>query len=88
MPDHGILEGAFLPLCALSFQPGISYLGILSSRLQKITQGKAGMLVKDGVLQLAAMKEFRISRHQVFAQLPSGSAFWKIPLPSSMGDGR
>jgi uncharacterized membrane protein YcaP (DUF421 family) len=69
LPDHGILEGVFLLLCALSFQRGISYLGVLSSRFEKITQGKAGMLVKDGVLQLAAMKEFRISRQQVFAQL-------------------
>src|ERR1700712_3879237 len=69
LPDHGILEGVFLLLCALSFQRGISYLGVKSSRFEKITQGKAGVLVKDGVLQLAAMKEFRISRQQVFAQL-------------------
>lgn len=69
MPDHGILEGAFLLLCALSFQRGISYLGVLSSRFEKVTQGKAGMLVRDGVLQLAALKEFRISRQQIFTQL-------------------
>jgi uncharacterized membrane protein YcaP (DUF421 family) len=69
LPDHGILEGAFLLLCALSFQRGISYLGVWSGRFEKITQGRAGMLVKDGVLQLPAMQEFRISRQQVFAQL-------------------
>jgi uncharacterized membrane protein YcaP (DUF421 family) len=69
MPDHGVLEGGFLLLCALGFQRGISYLGVLSSRFEELTQGKAGMLVKDGVLQLAVMKEFRISRQLVFAQL-------------------
>ena len=69
MPDHGILEGFLLLLCALSFQRGISYLGVLSATFEKLTQGKAGMLVRDGVLQVAILKEFRISRQQVFAQL-------------------
>jgi uncharacterized membrane protein YcaP (DUF421 family) len=69
MPDRGILGGFLLLLCALGFQRGISYLGVLSSKFEELTQGKAGVLVKDGVLQVAQMKEFRISRQQVFAQL-------------------
>jgi uncharacterized membrane protein YcaP (DUF421 family) len=48
IPDHGILEGVLLLLCALGFQRGISYLGVLSSEFEKLTQGKAGMLIKDG----------------------------------------
>src|ERR1700712_3200819 len=69
IPDHGILEGFLLLLCALSFQRGISYLGVLSAKFEKLTQGKAGMLIKDGVLEVATLKEFRISRQQIFAQL-------------------
>jgi uncharacterized membrane protein YcaP (DUF421 family) len=69
IPDHGILEGVFLLLCALGFQRGISYLGVLSTKFEELTQGKAGMLVRDGVLQVDALNEFRISRQQVFAQL-------------------
>src|ERR1700712_4049652 len=69
IPDHGILEGVLLLLCALGFQRGISYLGVLSATFEKLTQGRAGMLVRDGVLQLEVLKEFRISRQQVFAQL-------------------
>jgi uncharacterized membrane protein YcaP (DUF421 family) len=69
MPDHGILEGFLLLLCALGFQRGISYLGVRSAKFEELTQGKAGMLVRDGVLEVETLKEFRISRQQVFAQL-------------------
>jgi uncharacterized membrane protein YcaP (DUF421 family) len=69
MPDHGILEGFLLLLCALGFQRGISYLGVRSAKFEQLTQGKAGMLVRDGILEVETLKEFRISRQQVFAQL-------------------
>jgi uncharacterized membrane protein YcaP (DUF421 family) len=69
IPDHGILEGFLLLLCALGFQRGISYLGVLSTKFEELTQGKAGMLVRDGVLEVATLKAFRISRQQIFAQL-------------------
>jgi uncharacterized membrane protein YcaP (DUF421 family) len=69
MPDHGVLEAFLLLLCALGFQRGISYLGVLSSKFEELTQSKAGMLIRDGVLQVDILKEFRISRHQIFTQL-------------------
>jgi len=75
LPDHGILEGILLLLCALSFQRGISYLGVLSTRFEDLTQGKAGVLIKDGVLQINEMKKFRISRQQVFSQLRNQSTY-------------
>jgi uncharacterized membrane protein YcaP (DUF421 family) len=34
MPDHGILEGFLLLLCALGFQRGISYLGVRSAKFE------------------------------------------------------
>jgi uncharacterized membrane protein YcaP (DUF421 family) len=69
LPDHGILEGFLLLMCAVWFQRGISYLGVKSNKFEELTQGKVGLLIKDGVLQVAVMKEFRISRQQIFAQL-------------------
>jgi len=71
LPDHGILAGFLLLLCALGFQRGISYLGVRSNKFEELTQGKAGMLVRDGILQVGVMKSFRISRQQIFAQLRS-----------------
>jgi uncharacterized membrane protein YcaP (DUF421 family) len=65
MPDHGILEGFLLLLCALGFQRGISYLGVRSAKFEQLTQGKAGMLVRDGILEVETLKEFRISRQQL-----------------------
>jgi uncharacterized membrane protein YcaP (DUF421 family) len=69
LPDHGILEGLLLLLCAFSFQRGISYLGVKSKKFEELTQGKAGMLVADGVMQVATMEKFRISQQQIFSQL-------------------
>lgn len=69
LPDHGILEGLLLLLCAFSFQRGISYLGVKSTKFEELTQGKPGMLVADGVMQVATMKKFRISQQQIFSQL-------------------
>lgn len=75
LPDHGILEGFLLLLCALAFQRGTSYIGIISSRFEELVQGKAGLLISDGVLQLDALKEYRISRQQIFAQLRSKKVY-------------
>jgi uncharacterized membrane protein YcaP (DUF421 family) len=69
LPDHGILESFVLLFCAFAFQRGVSYIGVLSSRFEEFTQGSPAMLIKDGVLQLDALKKSRISRQQVFAQL-------------------
>jgi uncharacterized membrane protein YcaP (DUF421 family) len=69
MPDHGILEGFLLLICALFFQRGISYLCVRSSRFEEFTQGRPGMLVRDGILRLDELKHFRVSRQQIFAQL-------------------
>src|SRR6195952_5060980 len=49
LPDHCILEGILLLHCALGFQRGISYLGVLSTKFERLTQGKVGMLIKDGI---------------------------------------
>lgn len=69
LPDHGILESILLLLCALGFQRGVSYLGVRNSKIEQLTQGKAGILVSDGILQVKELKKHRISRQLIFAQL-------------------
>jgi uncharacterized membrane protein YcaP (DUF421 family) len=75
LPDHGIMESFLLLFCAFGFQRGISYLGVRSNRIEEFTQGKAGVLIRDGVLQLDQMADFRVSRQQVFAQLRSQQVY-------------
>jgi uncharacterized membrane protein YcaP (DUF421 family) len=74
-PDRGILQGLLLLLCTVLFQRGISYLGVINGRIEDITQGKASMLVKNGVLQLDEMEKATISRQQVFSQLRQEKIF-------------
>ncbi len=71
IPDRGILLSAAVLLCTLTFQRGLGWLGFKSHKVEKITQGRLDVLVKDGILQLREMEHCRISRQQLFAQLRS-----------------
>jgi len=75
MPDRGLLQGVLLLLCALIFQRGITYFGTINSRFEDFSQGKSSLLLKNGVLQLNAMEEARVSRQQLFAQLRKRQIF-------------
>lgn len=75
VPDRGLLQGGILLLCIVLFQRGISWLGFKSGKIEDITQGKASMLVKDGILQLAEMKKVRISHQQLYAELRQENVF-------------
>ncbi len=75
VPDRGLLQGAVLLLCIGFFQRGISWLGFKSGKIEDLTQGKASLLVKDGVLQLEEMKKVRISHQQLFAELREEDVF-------------
>jgi uncharacterized membrane protein YcaP (DUF421 family) len=69
MPDRGLLQGVGVLACALLFQRGLTLLDWKSSRVETWTQGRVGLLVKDGVLDLEGMRSLRMSREQVFAAL-------------------
>ena len=69
MPDRGLLQGVGVLACALFFQRGLTLLDWKSPRVETWTQGRVGLLVKDGVLDLAGMRSLRMSREQVFAAL-------------------
>ena len=68
-PDRGLLQGIIVIVCAFVFQRGISLLGFYSGRMEKIIQGRAKLLVKDGRLCLGEMRSARITHYQLFAKL-------------------
>ena len=69
MPDRGILLGVWVLLLALIFQRGTTLLEWFSPRFETITQGRASVIVKDGILDLQSLRKARLSREQVFAYL-------------------
>ena len=75
IPDRGILQGVLLLICLASFQRGISLLGFKYGKIEDLTQGKASMLVKDGILQVDEMRKVRISHQQLYAELRQKQIF-------------
>ncbi|MCX6216802.1 YetF domain-containing protein [Spirosoma sp.] len=75
LPDRGLLLGVLALLCALIFQRGTNWLGGKSSKTEKIVQGTATVLVKDGVFQLEQMVSNRMSHQQIFAALRSENVY-------------
>lgn len=69
VPEGGVLLGFVVLTCALLFERGVSVLTEKSESFERITQGYADLLVKDGVLQLDKIKENRITKQQLFAIL-------------------
>lgn len=71
LPDRGILLGILGFACAIVFQRGINLLTFRSRKAETLAYGDVGLLVKDGILQLNQMAEYRISKDQAFAGLRS-----------------
>jgi uncharacterized membrane protein YcaP (DUF421 family) len=69
VPDRGILPGIVLLVVVMLLQRGVTGWGVRNPRVEKIIQGEMSLLVRDGVLQLNALKDARILRDQLFAQL-------------------
>src|SRR4051812_18035593 len=76
-PDRGITLSMFVLFCTLTFQRGLSRLGIKSGRVEELTQGQISTVVKDGVLDLDEMRRCRLSRQQLFAEL-RGSGIYNL----------
>jgi uncharacterized membrane protein YcaP (DUF421 family) len=75
MPDRGIMQGVVLLLCALAFLRGVTLLGFQNGKMEDTVQGKTTLLVKNGIMQLDNLKNDRITRQQVFAQLRGENIF-------------
>jgi uncharacterized membrane protein YcaP (DUF421 family) len=68
-PDRGIVQGIVILLVILALLRGLTWLSFKHPSFQKSLQGDVILLVRDGELQLDVMKDYRISRQQVYALL-------------------
>ena len=75
IPDRGLLQGFVVLLCILLFLRGINWIVFHNPKFEKLLQGEAGILVKDGVLNLKELKRTRITQQQVFEILRSKKIF-------------
>jgi uncharacterized membrane protein YcaP (DUF421 family) len=69
MPDRGLLQGAVALMLAVIFQRGLTLLEFRNPHVEHAVQGSASLLVKDGVMQLDAMRQARVNQEQLFAIL-------------------
>jgi uncharacterized membrane protein YcaP (DUF421 family) len=75
MPDRGIIQGFVVLACTLLFLRGINLVAFNNSRFEKIVQGEACMLIKDGVLNMEELRKTRISQQQIFEVLRAKKIF-------------
>jgi len=69
IPDRGLLQGFVVMLCILLFLRGINWIAFHNGRFEKLVQGEASILIKDGVLNLKELNRTKISQQQVFEML-------------------
>jgi uncharacterized membrane protein YcaP (DUF421 family) len=70
-PERGLLPGAIIAIVVVCIERFISYRVFKSTTFETIIEDKVATLVEDNVLQLDVMKETRITREFLFAQLRS-----------------
>lgn len=64
-PRQGVVFGFILLLCLLFFHRGVSRLGVASQRFERAVTGSSVILVRDGVLDLEALRHASLS-HNIF----------------------
>jgi len=69
IPEKGILQGILVLFCALVFQRGINYLGLISHKMENFIQGRERLLIKNGVMVMDQLRTMKISREQMAAVL-------------------
>ncbi len=75
LPDRGIFQGLWLMIIILLLQRLLTWWGTKSAKVEKITFGEATMLVKDGLIDVQAMLDTRISRPELFKELRSKNIY-------------
>jgi uncharacterized membrane protein YcaP (DUF421 family) len=69
IPDRGILQGALVLVCILGLFRFINWLAFRSRTIERLTRGDLRIVVTDGMLDLSAMADTKLSREQLFANL-------------------
>lgn len=73
--DRGLLQALVVLLFALVFHRTLTWLEYRSPKFETVSQGTTDLLVRDGVLQLKALKAAGLSRDRVFAHLRGEKIF-------------
>lgn len=68
-PERGILQGALILLLVLLYYQWLTLGMVKSRKLERVVQGKMSIFVKDGILQLHAIRVTHITRAQLIAVL-------------------
>jgi uncharacterized membrane protein YcaP (DUF421 family) len=69
VPERGMLPGVVVLAVAILFQRGLNLLGFRSGRAARTLEGDVSILIRDGQLDLPAMKLAGVGRQQLFAVL-------------------
>ncbi|WP_207422920.1 DUF421 domain-containing protein [Desertivirga brevis] len=72
-PERGLLPCAVVAIVVVFVQWFVTYINRKSQKMEAITQDKLSILVSDGKMDLKQMKDNRITRERLFAQLRSSS---------------
>lgn len=75
VPESGVLMAITVLICTLTFEKGLSWWEFRFKSVERISQGRLAILIKDGVIQPSAMLEENISNQQLFAQLRAGGIY-------------
>src|SRR5256886_2776874 len=65
VPERGMLPGLVALAVAVLFQRGVNAIGFFSGRVTRLVEGDVAILLRDGVLELRAMKLAGIAREQI-----------------------
>jgi uncharacterized membrane protein YcaP (DUF421 family) len=68
-PDRGLLPPVIITIVIVLFTNFVSNRTARDEKFESLTQDDYGILVEDGVLNLAVMEQTRVSRERLFAQL-------------------
>lgn len=68
-PEKGIVLGIMTLFVILIYHRGLTYWGVVSNKVETLTQGKPSVLVKDGVIQTKEAKRTGVTHAQIIAVL-------------------
>ena len=69
LPDRGLLFGVVVLTVSLLFQRYINLWGFKNEKVEKATQGRMSLLVKDGILNLEELEKTRVTKQQLYSML-------------------
>jgi len=70
-PTNGILPAFIIAVIIVAITRALSVIAVKNQKFEQLTQGGLDTLVQDGVMRLDVMRQVRITRERLFAQLRS-----------------